>query len=67
MNEEKKIIEKKSVEIIYENLLIIFSFLVMWDTKETEMIKIYGYMSHSQMFQKVESGWGPIFKVILEC
>ena len=25
------------------------------------------YMSHSQMFQKVESGGGPIFKVALEC
>ena len=25
------------------------------------------YMSHSQMFQKVESGWGPIIKVVLEC
>ena len=23
-------------------------------------------MSHSRMFQKVESGWGPIFKVVLE-
>ena len=23
--------------------------------------------SHSQMFQKVESGWEPIFKVVLEC
>ena len=38
MNEEKKIIEEKSVEKIYENLLIIYSFLVMWDTEETEMI-----------------------------
>ena len=27
----------------------------------------YIYMTHSQMFQKVESGWGPIFKVVLEC
>ena len=25
------------------------------------------YMSHSRMFQKVESGWGPNFKVVLEC
>ena len=25
------------------------------------------HMSHSQMFQKVESGWGPFFKVVLEC
>ena len=24
-------------------------------------------MTHSQMFQKVESGRGPIFKVVLEC
>ena len=24
-------------------------------------------MTHSQMFQNVESGWGPIFKVVLEC
>ena len=24
-------------------------------------------MTHSQMFQKVEYGWGPIFKVVLEC
>ena len=23
--------------------------------------------THSQMFQKVEYGWGPVFKVILEC
>ena len=23
--------------------------------------------THSQMFQKVEYGWGPIFKVVLEC
>ena len=38
MNEEKKIIEEKRVEKIYENLLIIYSFLVMWDTEETEMI-----------------------------
>ena len=29
MNEEKKIIEEKSVEKIYENLLITYSFLVM--------------------------------------
>ena len=39
MNEEKKIIEEKSVEKIYENLLITYSFLVMWDTEETKMIK----------------------------
>ena len=39
MNEEKKIIEEKRVEKIYENLLIIYSFLVMWDTKETKMIQ----------------------------
>ena len=26
-----------------------------------------GDMTHSQMFQKVEYGWGPIFKVVLEC
>ena len=25
------------------------------------------YMSHSQMLGKVESGGGPIFKVVLEC
>ena len=25
------------------------------------------HMTHSQMFQKVESGGGPIFKVVLEC
>ena len=25
------------------------------------------YMTHSQMLGKVESGWGPIFKVVLEC
>ena len=24
-------------------------------------------MRQLQMFQKVESGWGPIFKVVLEC
>ena len=24
-------------------------------------------MTHSQMFQKVEYGWGLIFKVVLEC
>ena len=27
----------------------------------------HSWMSDSQMFQKVESGWGPIFKVVLEC
>ena len=26
-----------------------------------------GDMTHSQMFQKLESGGGPIFKVVLEC
>ena len=26
-----------------------------------------GDMTHSQMFQKVEYNWGPIFKVVLEC
>ena len=26
-----------------------------------------GHMSHSQMLGKVESGEGPIFKVVLEC
>ena len=25
------------------------------------------YMTHSQMLGKGESGWGPIFKVVLEC
>ena len=25
------------------------------------------YLSHSQMLGKVESGGGPIFKVVLEC
>ena len=25
------------------------------------------YMTHSQMLEKVESGGGPIFKVVLEC
>ena len=25
------------------------------------------YMTHSQMLGKVESGGGPIFKVVLEC
>ena len=28
---------------------------------------IVGLMSHSQMLGKVESGGGPIFKVVLEC
>ena len=27
----------------------------------------YVGMTHSQMLGKVESGWGPIFKVVLEC
>ena len=25
------------------------------------------YMTHLQMFQKVEYDWGPMFKVVLEC
>ena len=25
------------------------------------------HVTYSQVFQKVESGWGPIFKVVLEC
>ena len=33
----------------------------------SKILKIYVYMSHSQMLGNVESGGGPIFKVVLEC
>ena len=35
------------------------------DEKIASTLEIH--MTHSQMFQKVESGGGPIFKVVLEC
>ena len=52
-------------------------YLVLYDAKHymilpkraDKLIKVclWRGMSHSQMFQKVESGGGPIFKLVLEC
>ena len=39
-------------------------FAFCWYTQKG-MLK--SYMSDSRMIQKVEYGWGPIFKVVLEC
>ena len=37
-------------------------------TKQTmQTMQTMQNMTHSQMFQKVEYGWGQIFKVALEC
>ena len=46
---------------------------ILWTTKIFGFCLLFptsvpiGYMSHSQMLGKVEYGWGPIFKVVLEC
>ena len=41
---------------------------IKWGQREgVETLMINAYMSHSQMLGKVESGGGPIFKVVLDC
>ena len=37
------------------------------DKNDGFILFIYICMTHSQMLGKVEYGWGPIFKVVLEC
>ena len=36
-------------------------------TVDIEQWQVWPHMRHLQMFQKVEYGGGPIFKVVLEC
>ena len=46
-----------------KNTKFLAAFVKQWREKYIQK----QYKSHSQMFQKVESGGGPIFKVVLEC
>ena len=39
----------------------------IFSMKADVYVNVKSGMSHSQMLEKVESGGGPIFKVVLEC
>ena len=47
-----------------EDVFIVHLFDLWWTTT---YLHVYIYTTHSQMLGKVESGGGPIFKVVLEC